>query len=55
MDKRELRLGDEVLWGSEVAKVDALTQSYVGLVVVRSGGYVIVSYADIQRKDQGEA
>lgn len=50
MDKRELRLGDEVLWRGAVAVVDALSQGCLGLVVPSSGEYVIASYADVQRK-----
>lgn len=51
MDKRELRLGDEVLWNGQVAVVDTLTQTCVALVCVDNNDYVIVSYADIQRKN----
>jgi hypothetical protein len=51
MDKRELRLGDEVLWNGRVAVVDTLTQTCVALVFMDSDDYVIVSYADIQRKN----
>lgn len=46
-----MRLGDEVLWDGRVAVVDTLTQTCVGLVVVGDDDYVIVSYADIQRKN----
>ena len=51
MDKRELRLGDEVLWNGQVAVVDTLTQTCVALVVVGNDDYVITDYASIQRKD----
>lgn len=50
MGKRELRLGDEVLWEGRVAVVDTLTQTCVALVCADNGDYVIVGYADIQRK-----
>lgn len=52
MDKRELRLGDEVLWGSEVAVVDALTQGCIGLVLP-GGGYAIVGYSDVSIQREG--
>ena len=47
--KYELRLGDQVLWKGEVAKVDALTQTVAGLVLSGSGKYVFADYGDIQR------
>lgn len=50
MEKRELRLGDEVIWNGQVAVVDTLTQTCVALVVSGSEEYVITDYADIQRK-----
>ncbi len=46
-----MRLGDEVLWNGRVAVVDTLTQTCVALVFMDSDDYVIVSYADIQRKN----
>lgn len=43
-------MGDEVIWNGRIAVVDTLTQTCVALVCV-DDDYVIVSYADIQRKD----
>ena len=44
--KETLHLGQEVLYGGSVMSVDALTQTFVGLVG-QDGGYVVTEYGDI--------
>lgn len=44
--KETLRLGQKIRWGLFIGKVDALTQSTVG-ILLDDGRYVLVGYESV--------
>lgn len=50
--KKMLRLGSRVMCGGVYGVVDALTQSYVG-VLLQGGGYRVVPWDDVEFGEEG--